>query len=152
MVFFLSTCLWDVQEDTSLYNSVMAATGEALMQAAGSLLAPGNASQLEYDGDADEFGQYVCETMAGFGPSHLHTLAPDKKILFLQQACSPALCLSGRVQWFQVCTRAQAAKVSMHQTACLAVATPVAKTGSLMVLLTAAILGDCNIPVAPYVL
>ena len=70
-----------------MYNSVMAATGEALMQAAGSLLAPGNASQLEYDGDADEFGQYVCETMAGFGTSHLHTLAPDKKILFLQQAC-----------------------------------------------------------------
>lgn len=70
-----------------MYNSVMAATGEALMQAAGALLAPGNASQLEYDGDADEFGQYVCETMAGFGTSHLHTLAPDKKILFLQQAC-----------------------------------------------------------------
>ncbi|BDA43725.1 Exportin-5 [Coccomyxa sp. Obi] len=74
-----------LQEDTSVYNSVMAATGEALMQAAGSLLSPGNASQLEYDGDSDEFGQYVCETMAGFGTSHLHTLAPDKKILFLQQ-------------------------------------------------------------------
>lgn len=78
-----------MQEETPVYNSVMAATGEALMHAAGTLLAPENVRQLEYEGDADEFGQYLCETMAGFGTSHLHTLTPpDRKILFLQQACA----------------------------------------------------------------
>lgn len=78
------------QEETGVYNSVMATAGEALMHAAGQLLAPENARQLDYDGDADEFGQYLCETMAGFGTSHLHTLAPDKKILFLQQVLPSA--------------------------------------------------------------
>ena len=76
-----------------MYNSVMATAGEALMHAAGQLLATENARQLDNDGDADEFGQYLCETMAGFGTSHLHTLAPDKKILFLQQVL-PSACVS----------------------------------------------------------
>jgi exportin-5 len=82
-----------LQEELSVYNSVMAATGEALLRAGGALLAPEHVRELDYEGDADEFGQYLCETMATFGTSHLHTLgSPDKKILFLQQVShAPAL-------------------------------------------------------------
>ena len=65
---------------------MMTETGQALLAAAGQLLAPGNAAQLDFEGDADEFGQYLCETMAAYGASHLHLIgSPEKKILFLQQ-------------------------------------------------------------------
>lgn len=83
----------------------MMAAGEALINAAGPLLAPEHMRELDYEGDAEEFGQYLCETMALFGTSHLHCLgSPDKKILFLQQACSPSFIqsLSGRVVIIQV--------------------------------------------------
>lgn len=64
----------------------MTETGQALLAAAGQLLAPGNAAQLDFEGDADEFGQYLCETMAAYGASHLHLIgSPEKKIIFLQQ-------------------------------------------------------------------
>lgn len=73
----------------------MAAAGEALMLAAGPLLAPENARQLDFEGDADEFGQFLCEAMALFGTSHLYALgSPDKKILFLQQVCLTQWCFS----------------------------------------------------------
>ena len=64
----------------------MTETGQALLGPASQLLTPGNAEQLDFEGDADEFGQYLCETMASYGASHLHCIgSPDKKILFLQQ-------------------------------------------------------------------
>jgi hypothetical protein len=68
------------------YNSAMAATGEALVQAASALLTQQAQEQLSFEGDSDEFGQRLCETMAEFGSSHLHCLpSHDNKILFLQQ-------------------------------------------------------------------
>lgn len=64
----------------------MTETGQALLAAAGQLLAPGNTAQLDFEGDADEFGQYLCETMAAYGASHLHLIgSPEKKIVLLQQ-------------------------------------------------------------------
>lgn len=74
------------QEELSMYNGAMAETGQALLAAAGQLLAPENAAQLDFEGDADEFGQYLCETMAAYGASHLHCIGgSDERILFLQQ-------------------------------------------------------------------
>lgn len=65
----------------------MAATGGALTQAASTVLTQQAHEQLSFEGDADEFGQRLCETMAEFGSSHLHSLpSQDTKILFLQQA------------------------------------------------------------------
>lgn len=64
----------------------MAATGEALVQAASTVLTQQAQEQLSFEGDSDEFGQRLCETMAEFGSSHLHSLpSQDTKILFLQQ-------------------------------------------------------------------
>ncbi len=90
-----------MQEELATYNAVMTETGQALLGAASQLLAAGNAAQLDFEGDADEFGQYLCETMASYGASHLHCIgSPDKKILFLQQvrsSCSwlaPARCVA----------------------------------------------------------
>ena len=78
-----------MQEELATYNAVMTETGQALLGAASQLLAPGNVAQLDFEGDADEFGQYLCETMASYGASHLHCIgSPDKKILFLQQVRS----------------------------------------------------------------
>ncbi len=75
------------QETLETYNSAMAATGEALVQAASALLTQQAQEQLSFEGDSDEFGQRLCETMAEFGSSHLHCLpSHDNKILFLQQA------------------------------------------------------------------
>jgi len=75
-----------VQEELSIYNGVMTEVGQALLAAASQVLAPETAVQLDFDGDADEYGQYLCETMASYGASHLHCIgSPDKKILFLQQ-------------------------------------------------------------------
>ena len=69
------------------YNSAMAATGEALVQAASAVLTQQAQEQLSFEGDSDEFGQRLCETMAEFGATHLHCLPThDSKILFLQQA------------------------------------------------------------------
>lgn len=65
----------------------MAATGGALVQAASTVLTQQAQEQLSFEGDSDEFGQRLCETMAEFGSSHLHSLpSHDAKILFLQQA------------------------------------------------------------------
>ena len=65
----------------------MAASGEALVQAASALLTQAPQEQLSFEGDSDEFGQRLCETMAEFGSSHLHCLpSHQSKILFLQQA------------------------------------------------------------------
>ena len=78
-----------VQEELATYNAVMTETGQALLGAASQLLAAGNAAQLDFEGDADEFGQYLCETMASYGASHLHCIgSSDKKIVFLQQVGS----------------------------------------------------------------
>lgn len=74
------------KETSETYNSAMAATGEALVQAASALLAQQAQEQLGFEGDSDEFGQRLCDTMAEFGSSHLHCLpSHDNKILFLQQ-------------------------------------------------------------------
>lgn len=75
-----------MQESSDTYNAAMAATGEALVQAASAVLTKQAQEQLSFEGDSDEFGQRLCETMAEFGSSHLHALAShDAKILFLQQ-------------------------------------------------------------------
>ena len=82
-----------VQEELATYNAVMTETGQALLGAASQLLAPGNAAQLDFEGDADEFGQYLCEALASYGASHLHCIgSPDKKILFLQQVAPSCSC------------------------------------------------------------
>ena len=58
------------------------------MQAASALLTQQPQEQLSFEGDSDEFGQRLCETMAEFGSSHLHCLPTQQnKILFLQQVC-----------------------------------------------------------------
>lgn len=76
-----------MQETSETYNSAMAATGEALVQAASAVLTQQAQEQLSFEGDSDEFGQRLCETMAEFGATHLHCLPThDSKILFLQQA------------------------------------------------------------------
>lgn len=65
----------------------MAATGGALVQAASTVLTQQPQEQLSFEGDSDEFGQRLCETMAEFGSSHLPSLpSHDTKIMFLQQA------------------------------------------------------------------
>ncbi|KAL3150212.1 hypothetical protein ABBQ32_000071 [Trebouxia sp. C0010 RCD-2024] len=75
------------KETSETYNSAMAATGEALVQAASAVLTQQAQEQLSFEGDSDEFGQRLCETMAEFGATHLHCLPThDSKILFLQQA------------------------------------------------------------------
>lgn len=74
------------KETSETYNSVMAATGEALVQAASAVLTQQAQEQLSFEGDSDEFGQRLCETMAEFGGTHLHCLPThDSKIMFLQQ-------------------------------------------------------------------
>lgn len=74
------------QEELATYNAVLTEVGQALMAAASQLLAPANIPQLDFEGDADEFGQYLCETMALHGASHLNCVGgPDQKIVFLQQ-------------------------------------------------------------------
>ena len=78
----------------------MAATGEALVQAASALLAQQAQEQLSFEGDSDEFGQRLCDSMAEFGSTHLHCLPTHQnKILFLQQVslllashCLPTFC------------------------------------------------------------
>ncbi len=81
-----------MQEELGTYNAVMTEVGQALIAAASQLLAPGNVAQLEFEGDADEFGQYLCETMALYGASHLHCVGgPDQKVLFLQQVSANVL-------------------------------------------------------------
>ena len=94
-----------MQEDLATYNAVMTEVGQALMAAGSQLLAPGNVAQLDFEGEADEFGQYLCETMALYGASHLHCIGgPDKKVLFLQQVRSvcpsphPCIHSSGTLQ------------------------------------------------------
>ena len=75
-----------IQEELATYNAMMTEVGQALMAAATQLLAPANIPQLDFEGDADEFGQYLCETMALYGASHLHCVGgPDQKVLYLQQ-------------------------------------------------------------------
>ncbi len=70
-----------------MFNAMMDGAGEALMRAAGGVLAPGAAAGLAPDGPLDELGQRLADTMAAFGASHLSALAtPDKRTLFLQQA------------------------------------------------------------------
>jgi hypothetical protein len=70
-----------------VFNAMMDGVGEALMRAAGGVLAPGAAAGLAPDGPLDELGQRLADTMAAFGASHLSALAtPDKRTLFLQQA------------------------------------------------------------------
>ena len=81
-----------MQEELGIYNTVMTEVGQALMAAASQLLAPGNVAQLDFEGDEDEFGQYLCETMALYGASHLHCVGgPDQKVLFLQQVIAKGL-------------------------------------------------------------
>lgn len=82
-------CCLCSQESSDTYNAAMAATGGALVQAASTVLTQQAQEQLSFEGDSDEFGQRLCETMAEFGSSHLHSLpSHDAKILFLQQARS----------------------------------------------------------------
>lgn len=74
------------KESSETYNTAMASSGEALVQAASALLTQQPQEQLSFEGDSDEFGQRLCETMAEFGSSHLHCLPTQQnKILFLQQ-------------------------------------------------------------------
>lgn len=64
----------------------MTATGEALLQAASKVLTAPTQQQLDFEGNLDEFGQRLCETMADFGSTHLNCLGShENKILFLQQ-------------------------------------------------------------------
>lgn len=75
-----------MQENISTYNAAMAEIGKALLQAASGVLTQQSQQELDFEGELDEFGQRLCETMAGFGSTHLHCLdTHDNKILFLQQ-------------------------------------------------------------------
>lgn len=76
----------------------MSAVGDALTGAASPLLAPGRAGQLDYEGEDEEFGLLLAETMASFGTGHLAALAPEKKILFLQQASSSTVILMPQIR------------------------------------------------------
>ena len=90
-----------MQESLETYNSAMAATGEALVQAASALLTQQAQEQLSFEGDSDEFGQRLCETMAEFGSSHLHCLpSHDNKILFLQQVSFSRHCSELLHAWY----------------------------------------------------
>lgn len=82
--------LFWLQESSITYNAAIAATGEALMQAASCVLNQQSQQELDFEGDLDEFGQRLCETMADFGSTHLHCLTSrESKILFLQQVGMP---------------------------------------------------------------
>ncbi len=84
-----------------MYAAVMAGVGDALMRAASALLAPGRRAELDYEGADEEFGLALAEAMAEFGAAHLPAaLAPDAKILFLQQArrcCMLSSALHGQI-------------------------------------------------------
>ena len=77
-----------LQDEAAVYSGVMSAVGNALTGAASPLLAPDRIGQLDYEGEDEEFGLLLAETMASFGSGHLAALSPEKKILFLQQASS----------------------------------------------------------------
>ncbi len=50
---------------------------------------PALQGELGYEGQHDEFGQTLCETMATLGSSHLSAISsPDKKLAFLQHMLS----------------------------------------------------------------
>ena len=76
-------------ENVDSFSLAMMEAGEALMQTANTLLAPENNpdSQLDYEGDNDEFGLLVCDAMAVLGSGHLQQAAPDvggRRMMFLQ--------------------------------------------------------------------
>ena len=98
-----------MQEELGTYNAVMTEVGQALLAAGSQLLAPRNVAQLDFEGEADDFGQYLCETMALYGASHLHCIGgPDRKVLFLQQVraeCShPSTWIYWRTTVAHVCS------------------------------------------------
>ncbi|KAG7667885.1 hypothetical protein Ndes2526B_g01708 [Nannochloris sp. 'desiccata'] len=76
-------------ENVDSFTSAMMDAGEALMQTASSLLAPENnpGSELDYEGDNDEFGLLVCDALAVLGSGHLQQAAPEaggRRMMFLQ--------------------------------------------------------------------
>ena len=86
----------------------MTAIGEALLQAGSSVLSAPLQQQLDFEGELDEFGQRLCETMADFGATHLNCLGThEQKILFLQQvsACMPGAVFERCTIWASMCAR-----------------------------------------------
>jgi exportin-5 len=75
-------------ENVDSFSAAMLEAGEALMQTANVLLAPESnpATELDYEGDNDEFGLLVCDAMAVLGSGHLSQAAPDtgRRMAFLQ--------------------------------------------------------------------
>ena len=73
-----------MQEDPAVFQQAMAATGEALIQAAEDVLSVQNAPQLEHGGQLDEYGQFLVATMGIWGYSHVASLPESSKMRFLQ--------------------------------------------------------------------
>jgi exportin-5 len=74
------------EEAGEAFAAAQAQAAAALDATAARLLAPGAAAELGYEGDADEFGQLLCETMATLGAAHLAAAvpAPEARLQYLQ--------------------------------------------------------------------
>ena len=80
------------EEDANVWSSAMQEVGRALMQASQSLLYPKDvdpavASQrIDFEGDHEEFGVMLCETMAALGSQHFRQALPEHshRITFLE--------------------------------------------------------------------
>jgi len=62
-------------ETPEVFRAVQEQIADALIGAAAALLSPGAIDQLGYEGQHDEFGQTLCETMATLGSSHLAAIS-----------------------------------------------------------------------------
>ncbi|PSC73686.1 HASTY 1 [Micractinium conductrix] len=76
-------------ETPEVFRAVQEQIAEALINAAAALLSPATQAELGYEGQHEEFGLTLCETMATLGASHLGAITnPDKKLAFLQHMLS----------------------------------------------------------------
>ncbi|KAL4423234.1 hypothetical protein ABPG77_000026 [Micractinium sp. CCAP 211/92] len=76
-------------ETPEVFKAVQEQIADALIAAAAALLSPGAQGELGYEGQHDEFGQTLCETMATLGSQHLGSLSTqEKRLAYLQHMLS----------------------------------------------------------------
>lgn len=76
-------------ETPEVFKAVQEQIADALIGAAAALLSPAAQGELGYEGQHDEFGQTLCETMATLGSQHLGSLSTqEKRLAYLQHMLS----------------------------------------------------------------